>query len=87
MTNVRAVMLKINPGIVFGGGVGVERKGAGTRNIVWPVFPLPCLPPSPPTSLLLPSSPQRILGCPAPIPDRVPKNSTPGLVPGEDMAL
>lgn len=37
-------MLKINPGIVFGGGVGVDGKGAGTWNIVWSVSPLPCLP-------------------------------------------
>lgn len=44
MTNVRAAMLKINPGIVFGGGVGVDGKGAGSRNTVWSVFPLPCLP-------------------------------------------
>lgn len=43
MTNVRAAMLKINPGIVFGGEMGVEGKGAGSRNIVWSVFPLPCL--------------------------------------------
>ena len=43
MTNVRAAMLKINPGIVFGGGVGVDGKEE-TRNTVWPVSPLPCLP-------------------------------------------
>lgn len=46
MTNVRAAMLKINPGIVFGGGGGGEwEKGAGTRNIVWSVFPCPASPP------------------------------------------
>lgn len=39
-------MLKINPGIVFGGGGGGEwEKGAGTRNIVWSVFPCPASPP------------------------------------------
>ena len=35
MTNVRAAMLKINPGIVFGGGVGVDGKEEA-RNTVWP---------------------------------------------------
>lgn len=37
-------MLKINPGIVFGGGMGAGRKGASTHNTVWSLFPLPCLP-------------------------------------------
>lgn len=37
-------MLKINPGIVFSGGVGMDVKGAETRNIEWLVFSLPCLP-------------------------------------------
>ena len=43
MTNVLAAMLKINPGIVFGGGVGVDGKEEA-RNTVWPVSP-PALPP------------------------------------------
>lgn len=37
-------MLKINPGMALGGGMGVGGEGAGTHNIVWSVFPLPCLP-------------------------------------------
>lgn len=60
-------MLKINPGMVLGGGMGVGGKGAGTHNIVWSVFPLPCSPPSPPTTLLVLSKPQRTLGEPFPI--------------------
>lgn len=55
-------MLKINPGMALGGGMGVGGEGAGTHNIVWSVFPCPASPPSPPIALLVLPKPQRTLG-------------------------
>lgn len=41
MTNVPALLLKINPGIVFGGGGGGVWERSGDCSILWSVFPCP----------------------------------------------
>lgn len=70
-------MLKINPGIVFGGGMGVDGKGAGVGLLCGRYSPCPASPLSPPTSLLVLSKPQGTVGEPFPLPrpEGAPNNS------------
>lgn len=68
-------MLKINPGIVFGGGVGV---GVKERELEYCVVGVPPASPlSPPTSLLVLPKPQGTVGEPFPLPrpEGAPNNS------------